>query len=200
MPDKQSAGNPGHYDRDKAQGLGIDMQSLRDALNNAFGEREVSTIYQSTDNFPVIMTFSDHYREDENGIGLLQVRVRPANWFRSTPSLPARAHPDQQCGQSPGPTAVSYAVVQSRGGGLAVRCCSGNGKIKAGLTMPESVFGDFAGDAAVFIKSQSNQLWLILITIAVIYVILGVLYESWVHPVTILAGIPSAAVSAHCSR
>src|SRR4029077_2222069 len=59
-----------------------------------------------------------------------------------------------------------------------------------------NVFGAFAGDAAVYQSSQTSQLWLILIAIAVIYVVLGMLYESWIHPVTILAGIPSAAVGA----
>ncbi len=183
-------------DRDKAQGLGIDMQSLRDALNNAFGEREVSTIYQSTDNFPVIMTFSDHYREDENGIGLLQVRGKtgqlvPVNAFARIERTRINNAVNHQ-GQLP---SVTLSFNLAAGASLSDAAAE-MAKIKAGLAMPESVFGDFAGDAAVFIKSQSSQLWLILIAIAVIYVILGVLYESWVHPVTILAGIPSAAVGA----
>jgi HAE1 family hydrophobic/amphiphilic exporter-1 len=64
------------------------------------------------------------------------------------------------------------------------------------IAMPASIFGAFAGQAALFQQSQNTQLWLIAIAIAVIYVILGMLYESWIHPVTILLGIPSAAVGA----
>ncbi len=64
------------------------------------------------------------------------------------------------------------------------------------IALPSSIFGSFAGAAALFQQSQSTQLWLIAIAIAAIYVILGMLYESWIHPVTILLGIPSAAVGA----
>jgi HAE1 family hydrophobic/amphiphilic exporter-1 len=69
-------------------------------------------------------------------------------------------------------------------------------KIKDSLNIPSNISGSFAGDAAVYQDSQNSQLWLILIAIAVIYVVLGMLYESWIHPITILAGIPSAAVGA----
>jgi HAE1 family hydrophobic/amphiphilic exporter-1 len=64
------------------------------------------------------------------------------------------------------------------------------------IGLPISIFGGYAGQAALFQQSQSTQLWLIVIAIAVIYVVLGMLYESWIHPVTILLGIPSAAVGA----
>jgi HAE1 family hydrophobic/amphiphilic exporter-1 len=64
------------------------------------------------------------------------------------------------------------------------------------INLPAAVFGAFAGDAALYQKTQTSQLWLILMAVAVIYVVLGVLYESWIHPITILAGIPSAAIGA----
>ena len=64
------------------------------------------------------------------------------------------------------------------------------------IGLPSTIFGSYAGAAALFQQSQSSQLWLIAIAVAVIYVILGMLYESWIHPVTILLGVPSAAVGA----
>ena len=64
------------------------------------------------------------------------------------------------------------------------------------IALPSSIFGAYAGQAALFQQSQDTQLWLILLAVAVIYVVLGMLYESWIHPVTILLGIPSAAVGA----
>jgi HAE1 family hydrophobic/amphiphilic exporter-1 len=67
---------------------------------------------------------------------------------------------------------------------------------KLAIGLPPTVLGSFAGEASLFQQSQVSQLWLVAIAIAVIYVILGVLYESWIHPVTILLGIPSAAVGA----
>ncbi len=67
---------------------------------------------------------------------------------------------------------------------------------QADLAMPATIFGSFSGQAALFQQSQTSQLWLILIAVAVIYVVLGMLYESWIHPLTILLGIPSAAVGA----
>ena len=183
-------------DRQKAQGMGIDMQSVRDALNNAFGEREVSTIYQPQDNFPVLMMFSDSYRQDENGINHLYVRSKsgqlvPLSAFTTVERARINNAINHQ-GQLPSVT-LSFNLAGSAS--LSDAAVEMN-KIRQELRLPAHVFGDFAGDAAIFLKSQSSQLWLILIAIAVIYVILGVLYESWVHPVTILAGIPSAAVGA----
>ncbi|MBS1157053.1 MAG: efflux transporter permease subunit [Proteobacteria bacterium] len=183
-------------DRDKAQGLGVDMQNLRDALNNAFGEREVSTIYMPQDNFPVLMMFADNYREDENGINNLYVRGKtsqliPLSAFTRVERVRVNNAVNHQ-GQLPSVT-LSFNLAQ---GSSLSDAASEMRRIKQELNMPAHVFGDFVGDAAVFLKSQTSQLWLVLIAIAVIYVILGVLYESWIHPVTILAGIPSAAVGA----
>ena len=183
-------------DRQKAQSMGIDMQSVRDALNNAFGEREVSTIYQPQDNFPVLMMFSDEYRKDENGIDHLYVRGKtgqlvPLSAFTHVERVRINNAINHQ-GQLPSVT-LSFNLAPDASLSDAAQEMN---TIRQELQLPPHVFGDFAGDAAVFLKSQTSQLWLILIAISVIYVILGVLYESWIHPITILAGIPSAAVGA----
>ncbi|MDR3413962.1 MAG: efflux RND transporter permease subunit [Formivibrio sp.] len=183
-------------DRDKAQSMGVDMQSVRDALNNAFGENEVSTIYLPQDNFSVLMMFADNYRGDENGINHLYVRSKagpliPLSAFTRVERVRVNNAINHQ-GQLP---SVTLSFNLAPGASLS-EAASEMQKFKQELNLPPDVFGDFAGDAAVFLKAQTSQLWLVLIAITVIYVILGVLYESWIHPVTILAGIPSAAVGA----
>lgn len=183
-------------DRDKAEGLGIDMQSLRDALNNAYGEPQASTIYLHQDNFPVIISLSDANRENENSIARLQVRSKtgaliPIGSFARVERTLVNNMINHQ-GQLP---SITLSFNLAAGASLS-DAATEMAKIKSELNIPQHVFGDFAGDAASFMKSQSTQLWLVLIAVAVIYVILGVLYESWIHPITILAGIPSAAVGA----
>ncbi|MDB5813901.1 MAG: acriflavine resistance protein [Rhodocyclales bacterium] len=183
-------------DKDKALGLGIDMQNLRTVLNNAFGERQVATIYAPEDNFPVIMQWDSKFRSDETGLDFLRLRSKSGQLI----PLSAIAHVERVAannsinhqGQIAAVT-LSFNLAPDVTLSQAVEEVL---KLKDSLNMPSSVFGAFAGDAAVYQSSQNSQLWLILIAIAVIYVVLGMLYESWIHPITILAGIPSAAVGA----
>ncbi|GAB2898180.1 efflux RND transporter permease subunit [Uliginosibacterium flavum] len=183
-------------DRDQALSLGVDMQSLRNVLNASFGERQVTTIYAPQDNFPVILQWAEAFRADEGGLEFLRVRSKtgqlvPVTAFARMERAAVNNSVNHQ-GQIAAVTlsfnlapdvTLSQAIDEVR-------------RIKNDMAMPANVFGAFAGDAAVYQESQNSQLWLILIAIAVIYVVLGVLYESWIHPITILAGIPSAAVGA----
>ncbi|MDQ7990232.1 MAG: efflux RND transporter permease subunit [Candidatus Dactylopiibacterium sp.] len=183
-------------DRDKALSLGVDMQSMRTVLNNAFGESQVATIYAPQDNFPVILQWADAFRGDETSLQFLKVRNKtgqlvPLTAFAQVQRVAANTSVNHQ-GQI-GAVTLSFNLAPGVTLSQAVEEVL---KIKESLNMPTSILGAFAGDAAVYQDSQSSQLWLILIAIAVIYVVLGVLYESWIHPVTILAGIPSAAVGA----
>ncbi|WP_028455709.1 efflux RND transporter permease subunit [Chitinilyticum litopenaei] len=183
-------------DRDKAALLGVDMQSLRDTLYAAYGGRKVSTIYAPQDSYSVIMELEDRDRRDESDLARLQVRsssgaLIPLSSFVRIERTVAATTINHQ-GQLP---AITLSFNLADGASLSdaaadIRAAS------ASIGLPPSVFGAFAGEAAVFQSSQTSQLWLIAIAIAVIYVILGVLYESWIHPVTILLGIPSAAVGA----
>ena len=183
-------------DRDQALSLGVDMQSLRNVLYASFGERQVTSIYAPQDNFPVILQWAERFRADESGMEFLRVRSKtgqlvPVSSFARIERAAVNNSVNHQ-GQIAAVTlsfnlapevTLSQAIDEVR-------------RIKNETAMPANVFGAFAGDAAVFQESQTSQLWLILIAVAVIYVVLGVLYESWIHPITILAGIPSAAVGA----
>jgi len=183
-------------DRDQALALGVDMQSLRNVLNASFGERQVTSIYAPQDNFPVLLQWDEKYRADESGLEFLRVRSKsgqlvPVTAFAHVERASVNNTVNHQ-GQIAAVT-LSFNLAQSVTLSQAIDEVT---KIKNDLAMPTTVFGAFAGDAAVYQDSQHSQLWLILIAIAVIYVVLGVLYESWIHPITILAGIPSAAVGA----
>jgi hydrophobic/amphiphilic exporter-1 (mainly G- bacteria), HAE1 family len=183
-------------DRDKAAQLGIDMATVRNTLYGAFGSRQVSTIYAPEDSYQVILEVADAHKRDESD--LLRIEVRSA----SGKSVPLSAFATVTRGK--GVIAINHqaqlpAVTLSFDLAPGKSLSDAAAAIDAAqrqLHLPETVFGGFTGQAALFQQSQTSQLWLIVIAVAVIYVILGMLYESWIHPVTILLGIPSAAVGA----
>ena len=183
-------------DRDKAALLGIDAATIRNTLNAAYGGRQVSTIYAPEDSYQVIMEVSDAHRRDETDLLGLQVRGAAGNL------VPLSAF--ASVGRGRGVIAINHqaqlpAITLSFDLAAGKSLSDAAAAIEAAkqqIAMPATIFGAFSGQAALFQQSQTSQLWLILIAVAVIYVVLGMLYESWVHPVTILLGIPSAAVGA----
>jgi HAE1 family hydrophobic/amphiphilic exporter-1 len=183
-------------DRDKAATLGVDMASIHTALYAAYGNRQVSTIYAPEDSYQVILELAIQNRRDESDLTKLFVRsanggLVPLGALAKVSRAKASMSVNHQ-GQLP---AVTLSFDLSPGKSLSdATMAIRTAETKIGL--PGSIFGAYAGQAALFQQSQDTQLWLILIAIAVIYVILGMLYESWIHPVTILLGIPSAAVGA----
>ncbi|HEV7619443.1 MAG TPA: efflux RND transporter permease subunit [Burkholderiaceae bacterium] len=183
-------------DRDKASLLGVDMANIRDTLYAAYGTRQVSTIYAPEDSYKVIMELADQHRRDESSLSKIQVRsssgaLVPLSAFTSVDRAKGTMAINHQ-GQLP---AVTISFDLQPGKSLSDATMAINAAQQQ-IGLPISIFGGYAGQAALFQQSQSTQLWLIVIAIAVIYVVLGMLYESWIHPVTILLGIPSAAVGA----
>jgi HAE1 family hydrophobic/amphiphilic exporter-1 len=183
-------------DRDRANTLGVSIDAVRTALYSAFGERQVSTIFTSVDSYQVIMEVAPTAKEDENAFSNIYVRS-------GTGALvPMSAFTTVE--RSVGPTAINHvgqlqAVTVSFN--LAPGAALGDAttkieKFKDELRMPSSMITSYGGDAAVFKSSQGSQAILIIAALLVIYVLLGVLYESYIHPLTILAGLPSAAVGA----
>jgi len=184
-------------DRDKAGAMGVSMQDIRGALYNAFGERQISTIFTPVNSYLVIMEASDSYRQFEAAISRIYVRSRLTQQL-----VPLSALATVQ--RTVGPTAVNHqgqlqAVTISFN--LAPDVPLGDATARIAqfaeeLRLPESIITSYGGDAAVFQGAQSSQVILLVVALAVIYVLLGVLYESYIHPLTILAGLPSAAVGA----
>jgi HAE1 family hydrophobic/amphiphilic exporter-1 len=183
-------------DRERAAVLGVQMGDLRSALYDAFGERQVSSIYAESNTYQVIMEASDPDRASEDAFDKIYLRGR------NNAQVPLSAFATVQRGL--GPTAVNHqgqlqAITISFN--LAPNVPLGDATTALeGYTreihLPASVITSYGGDAAVFHDSQGGQLLLIGLALAVIYVLLGVLYESYIHPITILAGLPSAAVGA----
>ena len=183
-------------DRERASVLGVQMGDLRNALYDAFGERQVSSIYAESNTYQVIMEASDPDRASEDAFDKVYLRGR------NNVQVPLTAFATVQ--RALGPTAVNHqgqlqAITISFN--LAPNVPLGDAtKALEGYTreiqLPASVITSYGGDAAVFQDSQGGQLLLIGLALAVIYVLLGVLYESYIHPITILAGLPSAAVGA----
>jgi HAE1 family hydrophobic/amphiphilic exporter-1 len=182
--------------RDRANAAGVQIQDVRTALYSAFGDRQVSTIFTSSNSFQVIMQDADSGRQDENDLSKIYVRSKTGSLVPLMSLASVR--------RAAGPVSVNHqgqlqAVTISFNIAPDVSLGDASSKIdgfKAALNMPASVITSYAGDAAVFQSSQGSQMVLLVLAIAVIYILLGVLYESYIHPLTILAGLPSAAVGA----
>jgi len=185
-----------NIDRDRANALGVSIDSIRSALYSAFGERQVSTIYLPTDSYQVIMEVAPEDKQDESAVGGIYVRSSMGAL------VPLSSFVTVQ--RTVGPTSINHvgqlqAVTVSFNLAPGVALGDATAKIDAAreaIQMPASIISTYGGDAAVFKSSQGSQLVLILAALLVIYVLLGVLYESYIHPITILMGLPSAAVGA----
>ena len=183
-------------DRDRANTLGVSIEAIRTALFNAFGERQVSTIYLPTDRYQVIMEVQPEAKQDESALGGIYVRSS------SGALVPLSSFTTVE--RSVGPTSINHvgqlqAITVSFNLAPGTALGSATAKIDAArqsIGMPASVITSYGGDAAVFKSSQASQAILIVAALLVIYVLLGVLYESFIHPITIFAGLPSAAIGA----
>jgi HAE1 family hydrophobic/amphiphilic exporter-1 len=183
-------------DRDKANLLGVQVGDIRNALYDAFGERQVSTIYSSANSYLVILEASNADRQFEDGLAKINLRGKNG----ALVPLTAFATVDRTVG----PTAVNHqgqlqAITISFNLAPDTPLGVATGKIdqfSRELKLPPTIITSYGGDAAVFQDSQGSQAVLLISALLVIYVLLGVLYESYIHPITILAGLPSAAVGA----
>ncbi|MDE2431128.1 MAG: efflux RND transporter permease subunit, partial [Burkholderiales bacterium] len=185
-----------NIDRDRANALGVSMDSIRSALYSAFGERQVSTMYSNVDSYAVIMEVAPDAKKDEDAFNGIYVRANTGTLVPLSSLATVK--------RTVGPTAINHvgqlqAVTVSFNLAPGMALGEATKKIdqfRDELKLPASIITSYGGDAAVFKSSQSGQIVLIVAALLVIYVLLGVLYESYIHPITILAGLPSAAVGA----
>ena len=183
-------------DYQRAAQLGVDMSNIRSTLYSAFGTRQVSSIYAPADTYQVILEVAPERRRDENDLSRLYVRSSTrglvplgsfARMVRERGVL-AVEHESQL-------PAITFSFELAPGKSLSDASVAID-QAREAIDMPATIFGKFGGQAALFAQSQHTNLWLILIAVGVVYVVLGMLYESWIHPATILLGIPSAALGA----
>src|SRR5437762_8416033 len=183
-------------DRDRASALGVTADQIENALYDAYGSRQVSTIYTPTNQYWVIMELDPKYRRDPNELSLLYVRSQSG---RLVPlSSVARLRPTvgpltiTHLGQLP---AVTISFNLKPGVSLSEAVAEVE-KVQRELRLPATIIGSFQGTAQAFQASLKGQGFLLVVTILVIYLVLGILYESFIHPLTILSGLPSAGVGA----
>ena len=183
-------------DRDTSARLGITPQNIDDTLDDAFGQRQVSTIFTQKNQYHVVLevapkfqrtpsSLDDIYVKSSNGT---QVPLSTFTHFEAQQTPLALNHQ----GQFPVVT-ISFNLAPGKSIGDAVEAVN---KAKAELNMPPSVNAQFQGSAASFEASLANEPILILAALIVVYIVLGVLYESYIHPITILSTLPSAGVGA----
>jgi hydrophobic/amphiphilic exporter-1 (mainly G- bacteria), HAE1 family len=202
-------------DRDKASALGLTTQQIESTLRNAYGNYQVSRIYASSNAFKVILELDPKYQQDPNSLMQLYINTSSSQNSSGTPnangSIPATVNSSQSIPLStfatitPGITpltinhngrlnsaTISFNLADNVSLGEA------NGAIDklVAATIPETITTSFQGASQVFQSSLPNLLFLLLIAILVIYLILGILYEDFIHPITILSGLPSAGFGA----
>jgi hydrophobic/amphiphilic exporter-1 (mainly G- bacteria), HAE1 family len=183
-----------NIDRDKASALGVTAQQIEDALYTAYGQRQVSTIYAPNDEYWVVMQLEDQYQRDPTSLSLLYIRSSTGNLvpLNAVASVGTGLGPlsVNHLGQLPAVT-ISFNLKPGVAIGEAVDEING-------LTreLPATVTSQFQGTAQAFESSLTGLGILLLVAILVIYIVLGILYESFIHPLTILSGLPSAAFGA----
>jgi len=183
-------------DREKAANLGVSSDAIRQTLYNAFGTRQISTIYTPASDFAVIMEANRDYQSDPAALQRLFVKSASGQNvpLEAVAAIRRNIGPLSINRQSQQPAVtISFNLAPGVSLGQAVDAIRGAEKI-AGL--PSSVTPGFSGSAAQFQDSLKGQGLLILAAVLVIYIVLGVLYESFIHPITILSGLPSAGLGA----
>jgi multidrug efflux pump len=215
-----------NVDREQAGRLGVSMQSVTDTLNDAFGQRQISTIYGQSNQYRVILEAQPRYQQDPTSLTKLYVTgattsngtaATVANTASGTTNTNTSATPNAVTGSNQVPLAA-FARFENISAPLAIAhqeqfpsvtisfdlapgyaLSDAVDVITAAqleIGMPSSVTGSYSGDAAEFSKSLAGEPWLILAAVIAIYIVLGVLYESFIHPLTILSTLPSAGVGA----
>ena len=183
-------------DRKKAGRLGISMQAVNDTLYDAFGQRQISTIYAQANQYRVILEALPEYQNDPMSLSKLYVpsiggSQVPLSTFIRIEQTTAPLSINHQA-QFPAAT-ISFNLAPNAALSNAVAAIAA---AERDIGMPASVIGSYSGEAAEFARSLDGEAWLILAAVVTIYIVLGVLYESFIHPLTILSTLPSAGVGA----
>jgi multidrug efflux pump len=208
-------------DRDAAMRLGVPMQAVEDTLYDAFGQRQISTIFGQANQYRVVLEADPAWQADPLSLRLLRVPATidtPTAPMAVTTSIAPQAQQQQVASPTPQvplsaiatvtrtiaplvvthqeqfPSAtLSFNVAPGYALGDAVEAVR---QATRAIGMPDTILGSYSGDAAEFQRSLAAEPWLIGAAVVVIYIVLGVLYESWIHPITILSTLPSAGLGA----
>jgi multidrug efflux pump subunit AcrB len=182
--------------RDTAGRLGVDPKLVDDALYSAFGQRFVSTMYKPLNQYHVVMEAELPFQQNPDAFKQMYVRSAkggevPLSAFIHTESGVIPQNINHQ-GQFPAVT-LTFNLAEGVALGQAVDAVK---EVEREIRLPANIVGSFEGTAQAFQSALSNQPWLILAALVTVYIVLGVLYESYIHPITILSTLPSAGVGA----
>ena len=182
-------------DRDRALLLGVSPERIQDALYSAYGQREVSTIFGASDQYSVLLEYLPEFRSDAGALDRLHLR---SDTGRLVPLAAVASVREglgplsvNHSGQLPSVT-LSFNVRQ----GVALGEALADLQAEADATLPAGVQASFQGNARQFQDAQASMGWLLVLAIVVIYIVLGILYESYIHPLTILTALPFAGFGA----
>ena len=182
-------------DRDRATSLGVTVQQIEQALYDAYGSRQVSTIYTPNNQYWVIIELLPEYQRDPSALQLLYLRSQTGKLIPLTSVASASSDVGplsvNHSGQLPSVT-LSFNLPPGVSLGAAVN----EVQKAARQTLPSTISTGFSGTAQAFQASQQGLAFLLLLAVVVIYIVLGILYESFVHPLTILSGLPFAGFGA----
>jgi hydrophobic/amphiphilic exporter-1 (mainly G- bacteria), HAE1 family len=183
-------------DRDKASALGVTAEQIENALYSGYGSRQVSTIFTPTNQYWVILELDPKYQRDPSELSLLHVRSQSGKLvpLSSVATLKPTIGPltITHLGQLPSVT-ISFNLIP---GFYLSDAVAEVAQVQRDLQMPATINGSFQGTAQAAEASRKGLGILLIVTILVIYLVLGILYESFIHPLTILSGLPSAGLGA----
>jgi len=213
-------------DRPTAGRLGISMQTVTDTLNDAYSQRQISTIYAQSNQYRVILEAMPEYQQDPSSLSKIYVAGNTTstgttptvgNTATGTTNTTTSSTPNQVTSTNQVPLSAFASFVRTTAplaiahqeqfpsvtvsfdiapGAALSDAVAAISAAEQEIGMPSSVLGSYSGDAAEFAKSLAGEPWLILAAAITIYIVLGVLYESFIHPMTILSTLPSAGVGA----
>ncbi|MDB5382185.1 MAG: AcrB/AcrD/AcrF family protein [Rhodospirillales bacterium] len=185
-----------NVDRDRATALGVSIDQVRQALYSAFGARQISTVYGQANAYPVILEALPEDQRDESGLAKLYLRSNRGGLvpLSAVATIDRRSGPLTvgHQGQLPSVT-IGFNTAPGVALGDAVNAIR---SVEREVGMPPTIVTGFTGSAQVFQQALAGQGMLILAAVLIVYVVLGVLYESLIHPLTILSGLPGAALGA----
>lgn len=191
-------------DRTRAGQLGVSLQAITDTLNDAFAQRQISTIYGQANQYRVVLEALPMYQRDPSILSKLYLPGGASSSVVGAPNAQVPLDAVATLKRTTAPLAISHQAqfpAISLSFNLAPGAALGDAveavkAIETRIEMPNSIVGVYAGDAAEFAKALAGQPWLLLAAVITIYIVLGVLYESYIHPITILSTLPSAGVGA----
>ena len=191
-------------DRTRAGQLGVSLQAITDTLNDAFAQRQISTIYGQANQYRVVLEALPMYQRDPSILSKLYLPGGASSSVVGAPNAQVPLDAVATLKRTTAPLAISHQAqfpAISLCFNLAPGAALGDAveavkTIETRIEMPNSIVGVYAGDAAEFAKALAGQPWLLLAAVITIYIVLGVLYESYIHPITILSTLPSAGVGA----